>query len=303
MDRISWKKWWDRRTEIPKWKKKEASILFFADAKCEAIECERPVNYSNPVRAFPWEFNKDDLWKDPAEYQTEELSCLCKHHVEEEISYVSELLGDQENEIETYWHPNGALWTEIKYVGGKKNGIEVSWHENGQKAKEITYVEGRMVGKSTSWYTNGQKSQEGNYGEYTLSGCKKWGYDGKWTFWHENGVKQQEKSFKSGKWNGPFKLWNYFGIQTLDAFYFDDDLDGKLHEWFDNGKKRSVRIYNKGKLMNVTQWLKSGQLCPDTNFKDGNGIWVQRPPDLTLSGMRIKKFLYRNGEHVENLEL
>ena len=70
-----------------------------------------------------------------------------------------------------------------------------------------------------------------------------------------------------------------------------------------NGKKRSVRIYNKGKLMNVTQWLKSGQLCPDTNFKDGNGIWVQRPPDLTLSGMRIKKFLYRNGEHVENLEL
>ena len=91
-------------------------------------------------------------------------------------------------------------------------------------------------------------------------------------------------------------------LKTLKGGY-DGELNGKYIEWFDNGKKRSVRIYNKGKLMNVTQWLKSGQLCPDTNFKDGNGIWVQRPPDLTLSGMRIKKFLYRNGEHVENLEL
>ena len=61
-----------------------------------------PINYSNPVRAFPWELDKDDLWKDPAEYEAEELGCLCKQHVEEEISYVSELLGDQENEIETY---------------------------------------------------------------------------------------------------------------------------------------------------------------------------------------------------------
>jgi antitoxin component YwqK of YwqJK toxin-antitoxin module len=301
MDRISWKKWWNRRTEIPKWKKKEASILYFADAKCDAFECEHPINYSNPVRVFPWELNKDDLWKDPTEYETVELGCLCKHHVEEEISYVSELLGNRECEIETDWYPNGGLCKEIKYIGGKKNGVEVSWHENGQKAKEITYVEGRMVGKSTSWYPNGIKSQEGNYGEYTLSGCKKWGYDGKWTFWNENGVKQQEKSFKGGKWNGPFKLWNYFSIQTLDAFYFDDDLVGVLHDYYHNGNRCSVRIYNKGQLKNVTQWLLSGQICPETDFKDGNGIWVQHSQELSTFEVTKRKALYRDGEHIETL--
>ena len=158
MDRISWKEWWNRKTEIPKWKKKEASILFFADAKCEALDCDDPINYSNPIRAFPWGLDKDDLWKDPIEYETVELGCLCKHHVEEEIS-ICELLGNRECEIETDWYPNGGLCKEIKYIGGKKNGVEVSWHENGQKAKEITYVEGRMVGKSTSWYPNGIKAK------------------------------------------------------------------------------------------------------------------------------------------------
>ena len=42
---------------------------------------------------------------------------------------------------------------------------------------------------------------------------------------------------------------------------------------------------------------------PETNFKYGNGIWVQRPPDLGLERTNIRKFLFRGGEHVKNLEL
>lgn len=58
--------------------------------------------------------------------------------------------------------------------------------------------------------------------------------------------------------------------------YFDDELDGELFEWYENGNMDYKATYIKGKLNgSFTHWCENGKLnfeCNNTNLQ--NGLYI-----------------------------
>jgi len=52
--------------------------------------------------------------------------------------------------------------------------------------------------------------------------------------------------------------------------------------------------YKDGKLMSTVHWKPNGEKCPETNVKDGNGVWVLYNED----GTEWKRDTVKDGERV-----
>ena len=72
--------------------------------------------------------------------------------------------------------------------------------------------------------------------------------------------------------------------------------DGLVTKWYENGQKRQEENYKDYKLMSAVGWKPNGDKCPETNVKDGNGLWVWYKEDGTESFRKT----YKNGEIVED---
>lgn len=56
--------------------------------------------------------------------------------------------------------PDGALWSEIKYVNGRRHGIARDWYPSGQLSSETTYFSGGCFGPDREWDENGRLRSE-----------------------------------------------------------------------------------------------------------------------------------------------
>ena len=77
----------------------------------------------------------------------------------------------------------------------------------------------------------------------------------------------------------------------------DGKQDGLVTKWYENGQKRQEENYKDYKLMSAVGWKPNGDKCPETNVKDGNGLWVWYKEDGTESFRKT----YKNGKIVEEL--
>ena len=135
------------------------------------------------------------------------------------------------------------------YKEGKKEGPFVQWHENGQKETEGNYEDGQRIGHWIDWHENGQKETEGNYENGQQNGLS--------TFWYENGQKMRESNFKDGKLVSAV-VWKPNGERCPET-KIDQNGDGIIVSYDENGKTKMERQYDKGRFRFVPPWVYTRQ--------------------------------------------
>lgn len=100
-----------------------------------------------------------------------------------------------------FYHTNGLVWTKGSYLNGEKVGLWKTWNDGGQLVQDY-YADN---GYFKSWYPNGQQESIGEMKDRKKSGD--------WTFYHQNGKLQKK------------------------ATYLNDEMDGHVIEYYDNGQK------------------------------------------------------------------
>ncbi len=95
----------------------------------------------------------------------------------------------------------------------QKHGVWTYWHPNGQVSQEGKFVQDVPVGRFTWWYSNGQKGMEGEY----IGGHQ----SGRWVWWHENGQKKIEGDYFAGMPDGPWSWWEENGTLARRADFSD----------------------------------------------------------------------------------
>ncbi len=63
----------------------------------------------------------------------------------------------------SWWHPNGQLFTTLKYVDGKQDGRSVSYYPSGQKRSETEYSADERVGKWIRYLEDGNVESVEDY--------------------------------------------------------------------------------------------------------------------------------------------
>lgn len=93
-----------------------------------------------------------------------------------------------------------------------------------------------------------------------------------------------------------FSGWAFEG-QRSKLFYFDDGKkEGPFVELYSNKKIMTKGTYDNGKLAEAKVWKPNGELCPNSNVKDGNGVLVEYNG---VGGQRFRT-TYQNGERVKD---
>jgi len=108
----------------------------------------------------------------------------------------------------------------------------------------LYYYEGELfTGNSEDFYANLNPKQKVTY-EMGL-------IDGLLLDWYDNGQVCREVNYEKGWKHGPFKLWAK------------------------NGQKVGQGVHEDGRLSSIKVWKPSGQICPITDLKNGNGIVIR----------------------------
>ncbi len=76
--------------------------------------------------------------------------------------------------VDTKYHFNGEIKSQIHYVNDKKHGLETEWDENGVKKWENIWVDGKQHGVMGWWAGNGSKLMEVYYTHNKLSASIQW---------------------------------------------------------------------------------------------------------------------------------
>ena len=141
-------------------------------------------------------------------------------------------------------------------------GWAKSMYDNGQIKYLIQYKDGKKDGLSTNWYENGQKTFKEKYKDGKLLGLS--------TGWYDNGQRKWEKDFEYGK------------------------FDGLVKGWYENGQKQLEANFKDDKLMSAELWKPNGEICPESNLKDGTGVVVYYDEE----GMEDSRETYKDGKLV-----
>lgn len=93
-----------------------------------------------------------------------------------------------------------------------------------------------------------------------------------------------------------FSGWAFEG-QRSKLFYFDDGKkEGPFVELYSNKKIMTKGTYDNGKLVEAKVWKPNGDLCTESNVKDGNGVVVK----YNGVGVQLSRTNYVNGEEAKD---
>lgn len=91
--------------------------------------------------------------------------------------------------------------------------------------------------------------------------------NGKLTFWEIDGTKASETERIAGKKNGKSIQWWPNGNIKRIQYYIDDETDGLLTNWNENGIKLIEESYQAGKLYNRCEYWSNGKKKSEDKFK------------------------------------
>tara|TARA_B100000945_G_C20334304_1_gene574035 strand:+ start:51 stop:1157 length:1107 start_codon:yes stop_codon:yes gene_type:complete len=175
---------------------------------------------------------------------------------------------------------DGKLKQETSYRMGIKYGLEAGWHPNGEKKFEITYRNGfEIEGSFKYWNIKGKsvdslekaigginlkqtinrdgiRYQKGSNAPYTGK-LYLFYEDGK--YWDVSKRMRLESTFKNGKLNGLFVIWEMDGTKTYEAQYVNGKKDGLETSWYFSGAKRSEVTYVYEKKKSEKFWNPKGK--------------------------------------------
>ena len=86
------------------------------------------------------------------------------------------------------------------------------------------------------------------------------------------------------------------GQKKWEGMFMDGVQDGLMTSWYESGQKRGEVNFFSGKVMSAKVWKPTGEKCPVSNVKDGNGVLLGYNEDGT------EKFrqTFKEGQVVED---
>ncbi|PCJ28526.1 MAG: hypothetical protein COA97_00825 [Flavobacteriales bacterium] len=109
------------------------------------------------------------------------------NNASKKISYFQEIDGKEMKVEEKYFHQNGKLKMNGKFLNGKREGEWVAYFNNEQLQSIGTFKNGYRVGEAKVYFPNGQMRYEGQY-----ENDKEVGH---WKFYNEQGKLVKEEDF------------------------------------------------------------------------------------------------------------
>ena len=132
----------------------------------------------------------------------------------------------------------------------------------------------------------------------TLLGFLKKGQkEGVWLEWHPNGSIRAKTDWHQDRYEGEFKGWHPNGRLKVIGQTSDGEVDGQWKSFYTSGLPASVSISKTGLAVTAKVWTPSGEPCPHTNLKNGNGILYQYQEDGSI--LKIEEFTHGVGKILE----
>ena len=187
-----------------------------------------------------------------------------------------------------YWADDGRKTEETNYDNGLKNGLQIKWNNENIKVIETEYIQNKPHGKWTFWYDNGTIQRYEEYNEGTK--------DGHWVWWRRDGLKDKEGHYKNDTKHGVWAQWNQFDgdkhHKKLEETFVNNEINGKIIEWYDNGEKSREGIFRRKETEGVwTYWEPDGRRWLKFDF--GTGLERVGIADLE----ERDGIFYKVGEH------
>lgn len=158
------------------------------------------------------------------------------------IEHLSGNVGDM-TRIKNY--KNGLAegeWSEVwvdgtprnkgNYKEGKKDGVWISYRKNGQPEKYTTYKNDQKNGEEIIYFTDGKPEKSINYLNDKRDGKTR-------VYFFDSGKLKSEHTYKAGKENGEYKLFNQDGT-LIESGRCENDMAVYRKEYYPNGKLKSV---------------------------------------------------------------
>jgi antitoxin component YwqK of YwqJK toxin-antitoxin module/Flp pilus assembly protein TadD len=161
---------------------------------------------------------------------------------------------------QTYYYSTGKPSETSNYQDGTLSGLSTSYHPNGQQASALNYTEGRKHGYYNNYYMHGVKSQEG---------------------WYQDDLAQ-----------GTWIFYNQLGVVTSKVFYLNDEWDGIKTDYWPNGNKQTVYLYDMGRMLESVQYDTTGKEIHRSKPINGNGKFT----NVHLNGKASSEATYKEGE-------
>lgn len=175
------------------------------------------------------------------------------------------------------WYEDGTNKLRKSYTRqGKKHGKWIEWYSNGVKKYEIVYSNDSIIGTVYEWYESGNVKYEKIYEDNWLVKLRYFnvqkyleyeeiyhlaeGYTEKITYeWYFNNKKKVVKHYKDGQlYKGEFYYPNG-QLRLLESYYFGK-VDGLSVEYYENGTKKTEKLFDKGTPVKFTEYDENGRV-------------------------------------------
>lgn len=197
-----------------------------------------------------------------------------------------------------YYHHNGQLKLNGKYVNDLLDSTVNAFYENGNPKYTFTYVMGARTGLSLSYFNNGNVEQKVNLVDEKPDGIME--------TYYEAGNIRMVTSYKQGIRNGQFLRYHLNGTIAEES-YFRDGIQDSVSYYWDNVFGSIMKIENYKMGLKEGPWVAFNEIG-DTlslytykdNILDGPyRIYISQKVDNALDVGGKKKY---SAEYVHSLD-
>lgn len=171
-----------------------------------------------------------------------------------DIQVIQEDIKNTDSLLSKTYHKNGQLYSIEYSVNFKLSGESKYYFDNGTLFKSGNYKKGKEIGEWKYYYQNGKLRLIGKYDQGKPIGT--------WKTYHENGTLASTGEYEGGKRTGIWKNYHENQQLAMEGVYIENNANGEWRIYYDNGNIYQVRLWDKGKLMDLIQ-------CKDRN---GNNL-------------------------------
>jgi antitoxin component YwqK of YwqJK toxin-antitoxin module len=186
-----------------------------------------------------------------------------------------------------YYHGNGGLAREVRFVNGQPDGSWIRFREDGSKEMEVSYKNGKKDGV-WKFYTL-VESEKTTDAKKPSDAVKEKSKDDSKESPKSAAAKPEAKvddkkappavrlasegSFKEGRRDGLWITYHPNGQKAAETNVKGDRRDGKETTWYASGKKMLEAEYQNGLPHGVaTMWNEQGDVILRREYKDGKLI-------------------------------
>lgn len=208
---------------------------------------------------------------------------------------------DQFKIFQEDYHTNGKIASEEPYVNGVKSGKAIYYFESGSKSKEIPFVESKKEGKAVFY-----AEDDGRITSFIL--------------YKNDLIYSEEKLNRKDKFGSKQGIWKEFfpsGKTKTEWLYKDDQLDGPVRYFSEDGSVRKMEVYRNGqpvvdntpdvKLEIDRDYHNNGRVKSSVNLIDGKkqGVYREysRTGEITASKMYFNDEVTGEGIVDENMRM